>query len=118
MVEQAKRRPNLSTVDEELFRRAEHKKAFRSAAHGMGFGVGLLILLPLLPDVTTSAKVGEMKGLFEILSLWLIAYSLCIMCTFFFARHNVGFVMTGLNLVLVPALTFWLVVRGCMVLAQ
>lgn len=118
MVEQAKKRLNLGTVDEEIFRRTQHKKAFKSAAHGMGFGVGLLILLPLLPEVTTSSKVEEMKGLFETLSLWLIAYSLCIMCTFFFARHNVGFVMTGLNLVLVPVLTFWLVVRGCMVLAQ
>ena len=116
--EQEKRRKEIQFVDVDLLGKKQNIKCFKSAAYAMGFGVGFLILSPLLPDIGDKEKSSAMADLYQSVSLCMIAYALTVTVGFFFFRKNIPFIMFVLNWFVVPTLCIWAVMEGCGIITQ
>ncbi len=116
--EQEKRRKEIQFVDVDLLGKKQNIKCFKSAAYAMGFGVGFLILSPLLPDIGDKEKSSAMADLYQSVSLCMIAYALTVTVGFFFFRKNIPFIMFVLNWFVVPTLCIWAVMEGYGIITQ
>ncbi len=117
MVQQSTRR-NMSVVDEDLLLNRQNKKAFKAAAYAMGFGLGMIFLVPMLPLIDDAEKMTAMKDIFRALGFCLIGYSIAVTVTFFVARPNLPVVLGFLNWIIIPMLACWVVVQAHAVLSQ
>ena len=108
-IRQAHKREML-TVDEELLLNKFNKKLFRKVAYGFGIGVGLFILIPILPEIIDEQKSGEIKSIFSVFAVSLILYSIVISFSFFFLRSHIKLVLFMLNWFIMPMIGIWGVV--------
>ena len=114
---QQSRRKNLDVVDHELLMNKQNKKVFKGAAYSMGLGVGLLLLIPILPDIDETAKQDGLESIFVTISCVLIANSFALAFGFFLLRPYIGLIQFMLSWFVMPTVGIWAVVEGYKVIA-
>ena len=92
-------------------------KIMKRAAISVGVGLGFIILLPFLPEISDTEKMDDMKDLLSLTGMSIVGYgALMTLTVFFFRKHTL--VVDGLmNWLVVPTYGLWFAMEAYKVLA-
>lgn len=108
----------MQDLEREIRRDKKIAKKMKFAAILVGYGVGLLVVKPFLPEIDDVAKMDAMQGLFTTLSAGLILYGLAIVVTFIVNKNMVLMINGVLAWFVLPTLGFWFVAEAFKVLTS
>ncbi|PZO82704.1 MAG: hypothetical protein DI626_09810 [Micavibrio aeruginosavorus] len=106
------RERDFSVVDEDMLKNKLYRKVFRTIAYCTGIGIGLMVLLPILPESGHLAKEEGIKDLFLTIGAFLLIYAVGMLVAFMFLRDALKPILFLMNWVVIPSAAIWCVMEG------
>ncbi|MEM6781669.1 MAG: hypothetical protein AAF569_07380 [Pseudomonadota bacterium] len=82
-------------------------KILHRSAVAFGVGIGFLILVPFLPEISDEQKMNDMKDLFRLTGFSIVFYGAIMAAVIFFMRDKAIFFNGLMNWFIVPSYAIW-----------
>ncbi len=109
--------PNKELADKERKRDKKIYKILKKAAIAVGAGLGFIVIIPFLPDITDKDKMVEMRELFSLTGMSVASYGVFMSFVIFFFRDRILLVNGIMNWLIVPTYGLWFAFEAYKILA-